>query len=157
MNKHTDKELHPCKECDKKFGYWEIFFYEQTYWKGTSSLQIMWQEVWVLWNLFQWTNLLGRNLILAKNVTRSSSNIVSWTNSHWWETSSMQSMWQKGISCLQRMWQEVQIILSHEQTHTGEKPHPCKACDKKFGWSFIMNKHTGKELYPCKECDKKFK
>ena len=67
MNKHTGKELHPCKECDKKFGYWEIFFNEQTYWGGTSSLQ--------------------------------------------------------------KMWQEVQIILSHEQTHTGEKPHPCNECD----------------------------
>ena len=73
-----------------------------------------------LGNVFSWTNILIRNFILAKNVTRSlgigesfsknkltgeephpckeycnSSNIVSWANSHWWETSSMQSMWQK--------------------------------------------------------------
>ena len=81
MNKHTGKEL---------------------------PLQRLWQEVWVLGNLFQWTNLLRRNPILAKNVTRSSNNIVSWTNSHWWETSSLQRMWHKFGKC---------VIVSHEQTY----------------------------------------
>ena len=78
------------------------------------------------------------------------------------------------------MWQEVQVILSHEQTHTGEKPHPCKACDKKFGyWDFFFNEqtywggtslqimwqevqiilsheqtHTGEKPHHCKECKK---
>ena len=90
-----------------------------------------------LGDFFSWTNILVRNFILAKNVTRSSNNIVPWRNSNWWETSS-----------LQRMWQVVWIISFNELiTLVSEKCQPCKEFDMNLAnvWSFLMNKLTSEE------------
>ena len=52
-----------------------------------------------------------------KTISSGIGNVFEWTN------------YRVGTSSLQRMWQEDQIILSNEKTHTDEKPHPCKECD----------------------------
>ena len=125
LQTQTGEKPHPCKACDKKFGWREIFSNEKLNLVG--NLTPAQNVTRSLGDLFSWTNILVRNFILAKNVTRSSNDIVPWWNSHWWETSSLQRMWQSFGN------------LSDLQTQTGEKPHPCKACDKKFGWKIIFS------------------
>ena len=46
-------------------------------------------------------------------------------------------------------------------THTGEKPHECTECHKKFSIKIHskpnhMLTHTGEKLHECSECHKKF-
>ena len=46
------------------------------------------------------------------------------------------------------------------RTHTGEKPHVCSDCDKRFSRLSNLNPHmmthTGEKPHVCSDCDKRF-
>ena len=54
----------------------------------------------------------------------------------------------------------VSLVRLRGQTHTGERPFACAACDRRFrdsgGLAEHARTHTGEKPFPCPTCDKHF-
>ncbi|KAJ1098821.1 hypothetical protein NDU88_003928 [Pleurodeles waltl] len=52
------------------------------------------------------------------------------------------------------------LLFTHQQTHTGPKPHQCQYCDKSFNDKSLLTvhlkTHTGESPYQCGKCQKTF-
>ncbi|XP_069501990.1 zinc finger protein 84-like isoform X2 [Ambystoma mexicanum] len=52
------------------------------------------------------------------------------------------------------------LLFTHQQTHTGPKPHQCQFCDKSFNDKALLTvhlkTHTGESPYQCGKCQKTF-
>ena len=109
----------------------------------------MWHDVWV--NFFHEHTYTGENLMLAKNIKSSLSNMFSRTGENtpdgnlilaknWQKVLVIlkHSNWRESLS-LKEMQPRIWVIF-HEHYHIGGKPFHCIEFDKNFGLSFFMNK-----------------
>ncbi|XP_008844200.1 zinc finger protein 200 [Nannospalax galili] len=60
-----------------------------------------------------------------------------------------------------KQFHESSYLISHQRTHTGEKPYDCSHCGKRFNHKTNLNKHerihTGEKPYSCSQCGKNFR
>ncbi|XP_048187693.1 zinc finger protein 200 [Perognathus longimembris pacificus] len=60
-----------------------------------------------------------------------------------------------------KQFNESSYLISHQRTHTGEKPYNCSHCGKRFNHKTNLNKHerihTGEKPYSCSQCGKTFR